>query len=83
MSKANLNKALTDINVPIALSYIFSRLYTLCNQLINRGAIHNSSVNREQLKDACNLLNKLIPLVIVLMMGAPEQLWGEGCYPVV
>ncbi|SNY58408.1 hypothetical protein SAMN06297280_3392 [Arsukibacterium tuosuense] len=82
-SKTTLNKALADKDVPLALSCIFTRLYTLRNQLIHGGATHNSSINREQLKDACNLLNKLIPLVIALMMSAPEQLWGEGCYPVV
>jgi hypothetical protein len=78
-----LNKALASKNVPQALSCIFTRLYTLRNQLIHGGATHNSSINREQLKDACNLLQKVIPLIIALMMAAPGQLWGEGCYPVV
>lgn len=82
-SKAALNVALAAKNVPAALAQIFTRLYTLRNQIIHGGATYNSQVNREQLKDACNLLNKLIPLIIALMMSAPDQLWGEGCYPVV
>ncbi len=82
-SKASLNKALAEKNVPKALACIFGRLYTLRNQLIHGGATYNSTVNREQLKDACNLLNKLIPLIIALMMSAPEQLWGDACYPVI
>lgn len=82
-SKASLNKALADQNVPHALAIIFTRLYTLRNQIIHGGATYNSQVNREQLKDACNLLNSLIPLIIALMMSAPDQLWGAGCYPVV
>jgi hypothetical protein len=82
-SKATLNKALASKNVPQALCCIFTRLYTLRNQLIHGGATHNSSINREQLKDACNLLQKVTPLIIALMMAAPGQLWGEGCYPVV
>lgn len=82
-SKAVLNKALTNQNVPQALACIFARLYTQRNQLIHGGATYNSSINREQLKDACNLLHHLIPLIISLMMSAPEQLWGDACYPVV
>ena len=82
-SKAALNVALSSKNVPVAMAQIFTRLYTLRNQIIHGGATYNSQVNREQLKDACNLLNKLIPLIIALMMSAPDQLWGEGCYPVV
>jgi hypothetical protein len=82
-SKASLNKALAEKHVPKALACIFGRLYTLRNQLIHGGATYNSSVNREQLKDACNLLNKVIPLIIALMMSSPVQLWGDACYPVV
>ncbi|MEE2003363.1 HEPN domain-containing protein [Alkalimonas sp. MEB108] len=81
-SKAALNKALAEKNVPLALGCIFTRLYTLRNQLIHGGATHNSSVNREQLKDACNLLQHLIPLIIALMMSAHQQLWGEAIYTV-
>ncbi|GGW57065.1 hypothetical protein [Alishewanella tabrizica] len=81
-SKAALNLTLVAKNVPAALAQVFTRLYTLRNQIIHGGATYNSQVNREQLKDACNLLNKLIPLIIALMMSAPDQLWGEGCYPV-
>ena len=82
-SKSALNIALAAKNVPAALVQVFTRLYTLRNQIIHGGATYNSQVNREQLKDACNLLNKLIPLIIALMMSAPDQLWGAGCYPVV
>lgn len=82
-SKAALNIALAAKKVPASLVQVFTGLYTLRNQIIHCGATYNSQVNREQLKDACNLLNKLIPLIIALMMGAPDQLWGEGCYSVV
>lgn len=79
-----------NLRVHRALSWLskaeqatFNQLYTLRNQIIYGGTTYNCQVNREQLKDACNLLNKLIPLIIALMMSAPDQLWGEGCYPVV
>ena len=77
-SKAALNIALAAKKAPAALAQVFTRLYTLQNQAIHSGATFNSQVNREQLKDACNLLNKLIPLIIALMMSAPDQLWGRG-----
>jgi len=77
-SKAALNIALAAKKVPGALAQVFTRLYTLRNQIMHGGATYNSQINREQLKDACNLLNKLIPLIIALMMSAPDQLWGVG-----
>lgn len=49
-------------NVRVALVQVFTWLYTLCNQITHGGATYNSQVNREQLNDAYNLLNILIPL---------------------
>lgn len=82
-SIATVNQALADKNVPLVLSHIFTRLYTLRNQVIHGGATWQSSANREQVKDASNLLHHLIPLIIGLMMNAPDQLWGTAIYPVV
>lgn len=82
-SKATVNKALAEKDVPKALVHIFMRLYTLRNQVIHGGSTFNSQVNREQLKDACNLLNKLVPMIVALMMSKPDQEWGPVCYPVV
>ena len=81
-SGAALNIVLAAKNVPAALTQVFTRLYTLRNQIIRGGATYNSQVNREQLKDACYLLSTLIRLIIALMMSVLNQLWGEGCYPV-
>ncbi|EBX0727023.1 hypothetical protein EU918_01570 [Salmonella enterica subsp. enterica serovar Poona] len=75
--------ALASSNTPQLLGVIFSRLYTLRNQLIHGGATWNSSVNRKQLKDCTSLLGKLVPVVITLMMSHPNTLWGNACYPVV
>lgn len=75
--------ALASSNTPRLLGVIFSRLYTLRNQLIHGGATWNSSVNRKQLKDCTSLLGKLVPVVITLMMSHPNTLWGNACYPVV
>lgn len=65
------------------LSIVLSRIYTLRNQLVHGGATWGSSVNREQLRDCTNLMRKLVPLVIEVMMDHPATLWGQGTYPVV
>jgi len=65
------------------LNIIFERLYTLRNQIIHGGATWNSQTNRQQLKDATNILGQLVPIIINIMMNHPEQIWGEACYPVV
>ncbi|MGL6420135.1 hypothetical protein ACSZMW_21270 [Aeromonas allosaccharophila] len=75
--------ALASGNTPQLLGVVFNRLYTLRNQLIHGGATWNSSVNRTQLKDCANLLGKLVPEIIELMMTHPDTLWGDACYPVV
>jgi hypothetical protein len=65
------------------LSIALSRIYTLRNQLVHGGATWGGSVNREQLRDCTNLMAKLVPLVIEVMMDHPQTLWGDACYPVV
>ncbi|WP_270796886.1 HEPN domain-containing protein [Aeromonas sp. QDB11] len=81
--KKMANQALASSNTPQLLGVLFNRLYTLRNQLIHGGATWNSSVNRKQLKDCANLLGKLVPVIIELMMTHPDTLWGDACYPVV
>ena len=65
------------------LAVVLSRIYTLRNQLMHGGATWNGSVNREQMRDCVNLMGKLVPLVIEIMMDNPGTLWGDACYPVV
>lgn len=81
--KKMANQALASGNTPQLLGMVFNRLYTLRNQLMHGGATWNSSVNRKQLKDCANLLGKLVPVIIELMMVHPDTLWGDACYPVV
>lgn len=81
--KKMASQALASGNTPQLLGVVFNRLYTLRNQLMHGGATWNSSVNRKQLKDCANLLGKLIPVIIALMMAHPQTLWGDACYPVV
>jgi hypothetical protein len=76
-------KSLAQRDTAGVLSIVLSRLYTLRNQLMHGGATWNSSVNRHQIRDCGNLLGKLVPLVIEIMMDNVTTLWGDACYPVV
>jgi hypothetical protein len=77
------HKALGRLDTVTVLSVVLSRIYTLRNQLIHGGATWNSSVNREQVRDCTNLMAKLVPLVIEVMLDHPEALWGDAVWPVV
>lgn len=67
LGKKQANCALASGNTASLLGVIFNRLYTL----------------RNQLRDCTNLLGKLVPILISLMLENPNTLWGEACYPVV
>lgn len=81
--KGRANKALAGSDAAALLNVIFTRLYTLRNQLIHGGATWGGQVNRDQVRDAASLMGKLVPLIIELMMDNPDTLWGDACYPVV
>ena len=59
------------------LAIVLSQIYVLRNQLIHGGATWQGSVNRDQLRDCTHFMAKLVPLVIEIMMGHPETLWGN------
>ena len=82
-AKSLASKALGNMQTNVVLRLVLSRLYTLRNQLIHGGATWNSSVNRNQLRDANNFLHKLIPALLTIMMENPNELWGDANYPVV
>lgn len=81
--KKAASKALASHNSPALLGVLFNRIYTMRNQLIHGGATWNGSVNRQQIRDCTNLMSKLVPLIIKLMMDNPQTLWGDASYPVV
>jgi len=64
------------------LSIVFQRLYTLRNQLIHGGATWGSSVNREQLRDANNIMGEVVPAIIAILLDNAHRHWGDACYPV-
>lgn len=82
-AKVTAARALGSDDTARVLGNVFSRLYTLRNQIIHGGATWNSSVNRDQVRDGGNILGQLVPVIIEIMMTHPETDWGEPCYPVV
>jgi hypothetical protein len=62
---------------------LFDRLYVLRNQLVYGGAIWNSSVNRDQVRDGTKVLGWLLPVMVDIMMDNPDHDWGKPFYPVV
>lgn len=76
-------QALASSNTAAVLGVVFNRIYTLRNQMMYEGATRNCSVNRDQLRNCSNLLGKLVPVIILLMLDNPETLSGDACYPVI
>ena len=82
-ARETAKRALAARDTVTLLCIALSRIYLLRNQLVHGGATWNGSVNRGQVRDAVNLMAKLAPLVIEIMMDRPDTLWGDACYPVV
>lgn len=79
-AKRRANIALAEQDTVTAMSIVMDRLYTLRNQVLHGGATYNSRLNRKQLKDGCQLLAAILPIVIQLMMLCGEQVWGSATY---
>lgn len=82
-AKKAAHTALARQKTPAVLSIVFSRIYTLRNQIIHGGATWNGRVNRDQIRDCVAILADLVPVVIEIMMDNPRTLWGAASYPVV
>jgi len=81
--KAAAHRALGRRDTAKVLLILLDRLYTLRNQLVHGGATWGSSVNRDQVRDAANIMEHVVPAVIDVMMSAANEIWGDPCYPVV
>ena len=82
-SIASATNCLSKQNIEGLIEIVLERLYTLRNQLIHGGATYNSKLNRSQLRDACNIMQLLVPIIIDIMLENGEHDWGEIAYPVV
>ncbi len=66
------------------LYVIFNRLYTLRNQIMHGGSTYNSSVNRAQIQDGCNILTALLPAFMHILLENEKIIdLGKPFYPVV
>ena len=70
----------TDMNERV-VAMLFQQLYVLRNQLLHGGATWNSSVNREQVGLAADVLPPLVYRCIGVMLDHPEADWGKPFYP--
>lgn len=82
-TKRKAELALADNDTIDVLCIVMSRLYVMRNQLMHGGATWNSQVNRAQVRDCANLLGKLVPAIIAIMLDHPSHDWGRASYPVV
>ncbi|MCB1330796.1 MAG: DEAD/DEAH box helicase [Maritimibacter sp.] len=82
-AKHAFNGALMRKDTAVILSMLFDRLYVLRNQVLHGGSTWNSSVNRDQIRDAATILGTIVPIMLDLMMDNPHEDWGRPFYPVV
>ena len=81
-SKQLVARALSRHDTVLLLQVLFSRLYTLRNQLVHGNATWNGSVNRDQVVNGFRVLSKLQPIFLAIMMANPTKEWGELAYPI-
>jgi hypothetical protein len=90
-SKEQMNKALHQRTLvlwqspptgPSPMCELFNRLYTLRNQLLHGGATYRGRINRRQVEDGAQIMARLIPCFIEIMIENPETDWGLPRYPV-
>ncbi|WP_211251085.1 hypothetical protein [Stenoxybacter acetivorans] len=73
LAKRKAHHALVAKDTDTILTVVFDRLYTLRNQIIHGGSTHNSSANRQQLKDGCAFLSQCVYLIIAAMLKHPQS----------
>ena len=83
-AKKEVSYSLQNKDTVTVLCVTFNRLYTLRNQLIHGGATYNSSVNRQQMQQACHILSSLISaFIFILLENAQTLALEQPFYPVV
>lgn len=84
--KQHIMQALHTHDSASILSFVFKRLSTLHQQLVQGGATYNSAINRKQLSHASLLLSALLPCFIQILLENVESLewneWSQPFYPV-
>ena len=78
-----VHRALAQQDTERVLYEVCVRLYTLRNQLMHGGSTWNSSVNRTQVRDGRDLLTRVLPVMLDVMMQNSARFEGKPFYPVV
>ena len=79
-AKHSAHLAIMNKDTSLVLSIIFSRLYTLRNQVIHGGITWGGECTQQQFHDAAKLLGDLVPMLLQIMIEHPNQMWGEPSY---
>lgn len=74
-------RAVMDRQADVVLSVVLDRLHVLRNQIVHGGATWNSSANRAQVKDGVAILSIVLPIILDIMMDAPDVDFGNIAYP--
>lgn len=82
-ARMRVHRALAQQDTERVLYEVFVRLYTLRNQLMHGGSTWNSSVNRTQVRDGRELLARVLPVMLDVMMQNSARFEGKPFYPVV
>ena len=82
-ARVRVHRALAQQDTERVLYEVFVRLYTLRNQLMHGGSTWNSSVNRTQVRDGRDLLTRVLPVMLDVMMQNSARFEGKPFYPVV
>jgi hypothetical protein len=82
-SRRRVHGALSNHQTNKVLLEVFTRLYTLRNQLVHGGATWNSRVNRTQIRDGRAILSKVLPAMFTIMQRHHERFQISPAYPVV
>ncbi len=64
------------------LSLVFSRIYVLRNQLVHGGSTWDGKVNREQIRDCAQFMEKFVTAMLEILVEEKEFKWDPAPYPV-
>ena len=81
-------RALLSGNAYEALTEIFTRLYTLRNQVFHGGTTYRGGKGRDQIRDGAEIMAALVPAILEIMRADIEQnrdsqAWGEVAFPTI
>lgn len=80
--KEKVKQSLENHDSANLLLILFSRIYTLRNQVFHGGSTYESSANRAALANACQLLESYTALFLKVILEDPDaNEWGKPYYP--